>query len=144
MSTDTTPAALYAMKPQTVTYNLYDLNGFRYQHVPELDLTHAVDEENGESQRVERRILIRVDHDERRYWELATVWFGGKPIMVTQNAGREGDDHHARFVTDPVGYGAMVGYLMTLRPALPTDVVLADEPRDDLLSFYGGTWEGEL
>lgn len=134
-----TPAALYTMEPETVSYDLYDLNGCYYSHVPEVTFAYDMDAENGESKRVERRILKHVDHDYRRYWELATVWFDGKPVMVTQNAGREGDDHHARFVTDPVTYGAMVGYLMTLISAQPTDVVLADESRDDLLSFYGGT-----
>jgi hypothetical protein len=83
--------------------------------------------------------LRHVQYDYRRYWELTTVWFDGQPVMIVQNAGREGDDYHERFITDPHAYADMVGYLRTLLPADlndPSDVVDPNVERDDLLAFY--------
>ncbi len=42
------------------------------------------------------RLSIRThkyfNFDGRRFWRLASVWFDNKPVMIIQNAGREGDD----------------------------------------------------
>lgn len=128
------PNEVYALQPQRVDRALDFLNGCYYQHIPEVDLWGIPDAAN---QRVEGRIIRHVDYDFRRYWRLATVWLDDRPVMIVQNAGREGDDHAQRFITDPAAYIEMVAYLRSLVPAEEVlDVIDPTLPRDDLISFY--------
>lgn len=90
--------------------------------------------------RVQIRALEYHEFDYRRYWELATVWFDGKPVMITQNAGREGDDHSKSFITDAVVYGEMLGYLISLAGVDNDDLIDPNVPRGDLTAFYGAEW----
>lgn len=131
-----TPNELYNRTPVYVDRDVRPLNGCYYSHIPEIML-EDIPEPNT---RIERRILWHYDEDHRRYWELATVWFDDHPVMIVQNAGREGDDHAQRFITDPVAYIEMVSYLQTIVPLENShDVVHPDVPRDDLMGFYGRT-----
>lgn len=118
--------------------------GVYHNHIPEVDQWAKYDD----TDRIEMQILKYFNFDGRRIWKLATVWFDGSPIMIIQNAGREGDDHVARFITDRSGYYDMVRHIMTLRQ--PDEVEEGDDSeyididaeRPDLLEFYGNHYDG--
>jgi len=52
------------------------------------------------TQRMETRTIVDHDYDGRRGWTLQTVWFDGKPVMVVNSSGRDGDEYHDRWITD--------------------------------------------
>ena len=145
-----TPAALYERKPESVDHTVGILNGFYYNHVPELEGDILPYEDP--NKRVQIRYYKNFDFDGRRFWRLASVWYetkdcGWKPFMIIQNAGRAGDDHRKRFVTDAALYKEAARYLKTIvmfpeRSDLDKDVVdpLADVPK--LTEFYGNELDG--
>lgn len=141
----TTARALYDAEPTDVIVGervIDELVGCYYNHMPELG--EFVNPEGMlPNERVEVEIVHRADFDSRRYWQLATVWLDGAPFMVIQNAGREGDDHYARFITDPLLYQEAARYLRSLIAmfdgAVQKDVIGVDEERTDLDQFYGET-----
>lgn len=95
-----------------------------------------------ESERVEVRVVEYEHIDCRRYWQLATVWFDGKPVMVVQHAGREGDDHAERFVTDLDGYKALVLHVKNLVASRELEdfectVFPVEYDDESLTNFYG-------
>lgn len=140
-----TPNQLYAREPESRNHWVNTLNGFYYSHVPELSAEHLPAEDPGK--RVELRCYKDWCFDDRRTWRLASVWFDGKPFMVIQNAGREGDDHYKRFVTDEETYVATVTYLKTLCPAAVTKVEDVVGPNDEvvgLTEFYGNSLDGHF
>jgi hypothetical protein len=140
------PQELYDREPEKVDGDFNYLFGHYYNFMPEItDFYGWVDYEKIENPRIEIKILKDFDFDGRRFWKLATVWFDGKPIMITRNAGREGDDHATRFVTDEKRYKKMVEYVKTLLPVEFTeveDVVDANKNIKDLETFYGNTLDG--
>lgn len=84
-----TLAELLARTPQSVETNLCDFLSSR-------NLLHEV---NGlsfagdvESPRVRVDILFHHSFDGNRIWELAVVRLDGEPVMLTQRAGRSGQD----------------------------------------------------
>ncbi len=138
-----TPNELYAMEPERVERDISHLTGFYYNHIPEVGESVPY---GTTSDRIEIRFLKDWCFDGRRVWQLATVWFEGKPVMVTQNAGREGDDHSERFVTDADGLMAMCSHikqLIQIEGGRPT-VVGADEQVAGLTEFYGNKLEGHF
>ena len=70
--------------------------------------------------------------DERRFWILCSVWYEGKPFMITQNAGREGEDFVRRFVTDKVVYKEAFKHIVDLIPFHFEDV----KDDEDFYTFY--------
>jgi translation initiation factor RLI1 len=66
--------------------------------------------------------------------------------MIIQNAGREGDDHYKRFITDEFTYISMVQYIKSLIPvSFETkiqDVVDPEEEIEKLDKFYDGELNG--
>ncbi len=149
-----TPNELYKRMPENSHFDLTCLVGFYYNHIPELD---AYDINNANEK--EQRILIKeykyFDFDGRRCWRLASVWFDDnnladlrhKPVMIIQNAGREGDDHDGRFITDEKLYLEMVTYIRSLindRPYQTSDVVDPDVDINNLTSFYGNELDGHF
>lgn len=62
--------------------------------------------------------------------------------MVVQRAGREGDDHKARFVTDAAAYAEMVSYLKALLGEQVV-AVAADQDIMGLDEFYGNKLDGK-
>lgn len=136
------PSELYAREPQDVTKDIFVLDGYHYHHVPELqEVWGQLDLEK--NTRVDLHRYKYVNYDGRRFWLLAGVYLDGKPVMIVRNAGREGDDHHSRFVTDPEAYGELVKYLATLFIGPPgqrvTEVVSPDQDIKGLEEFYGNS-----
>lgn len=141
------PQELYDRKPEDVHNDINILFGCYYNHVPEiLDFYGYINHEEIENPRIEIRIIKEFWFDSRRFWRLATVWFDNKPVMVIRNAGREGDDHASRFVTDIILYREMVAYIQTIIPISFTekieDEVTPDTDIIELETFYGNTLDG--
>jgi hypothetical protein len=75
------------------------LVGCYYNHIPELleyNNDHSLDGLYDDGLIV--KTIAHFQMDGRRYWNLSMVYFGIIPIMLVQNAGREGDDHAHRFI----------------------------------------------
>lgn len=104
-------ADLYARTPEKTSQDASILRGFYYSHIPELEYALPLPVE---APRMTIHIYKEFDFDCRRFWRLAAVFLDGQPVMVIQNAGREGDDHAARFITDRATYGELVRYLASL------------------------------
>jgi len=135
-----TARQLYATPAKQTTHELEILAGHLYNHLPE-----AGDPASWAfliSTEVEIRTLGYRNFDGSRIWHLATVWFQGKPVMVIQNAGRDGDDHVRRYVTDTRGLRMLAGHVKALAflEVLENDdmrVIEEDEEASELSHFYG-------
>jgi hypothetical protein len=137
------PIELYNMEPVKIEKEIGCLKGFHYNHLPEID-----EELWGlKNDKIEIKYYKNHCFDGRRVWILASVWYEGKPVMIIQNAGREGDDHSKRFITDKETYIEMVNYIKTL--ILPVfsekeDVYDKEEEIEGLDSFYGYSLNGHF
>jgi hypothetical protein len=117
------PNDLYAMTPESVERGIDSLAGCYYNHLDGSGLDQfALGQITGDTSRVQIRTLKYWCFDGRRIWSLATVWFDEKPVMVIQNAGREGDDHSRRFITDFPRFCEMCAFLQSLVPVADRDV----------------------
>lgn len=147
-----TPAALYERTPESIDHAVGNLIGFYFNHIPELEGdTLPYEDPNN---RVQLRYYKNFDFDGRRFWRLASVWYETnncfwRPFMIIQNAGREGDDHRKRFVTNREVYESAARYLKTIvmfpeRYDSDKDVVdpLVDIPK--LTDFYGNELDGHF
>lgn len=115
------------------------LKGCYFDHMPEVS-SYAIPSTTN-IERMGVRTLANFDYDGRRIWRLATVWFDDQPFMITQNAGREGDDHARRFITDWKVYEQAVHYLMSLYQYTddPEDPFYTLDPNEDVgdtLTFF--------
>ena len=144
----TTANDLYS-KPTDKYLPLSVLVGCYFNFIPETEIERW-DLENMASPRIEIRSLMDFDFDYRRIWRLSTVWFDTKPVMILQNAGREGDDHAQRFITDAELYVEMINYLISIKPRKIIDVEDEDviDPHEDmgsrLTTFYGNSLDGHF
>jgi hypothetical protein len=76
-------------------------------------------------------------YDGERSWTLRTVWYAGQPFMIVQNAGRGGQDHENRFITDTKVFVAFISALYEITTSQTKyDVIDPDEDRNDLDFFY--------
>lgn len=98
----------------------------------------------------ENRFVIKSLIDERynggRYSHMRTIWFDGKPVLIFQEAGRSGQDHFKRWVTDKETYVEVLAYLvemLTVRPDTFEDRDYVDPESEvypeELLHFYGNS-----
>lgn len=129
---------LYSMTPESETNELGYLKGFYYDHIPEIEESLWGYEESNEH--VVIKTIKDFDFDGRRCWTLRTVWFKGNPVMILQNAGREGDDHRERYITNISLYEQMVSYIKTLieSESLSDDCCIDENTDYDFLdTFYG-------
>lgn len=141
-----TPNELYQRTPERVDNDLSVLFGFYFNHMPEVggDEGWRLIEGQIESKRIEVRYYKDHNYDGRRIWRLASVWLDSKPFMIIQNAGREGDDHSARFITDTERYVEAVVYIKSILPPRfgeISDVVKIDAEIPNLTSFYSSDLE---
>ena len=133
-----TPTELYALKPVRVDYaSWHTLNVHLRNEIDSYDLADGAIEE---SKRFETRTLVDHDYDGRRGWTLQTVWFDGKPVMVVNSSGRDGDEYHDRWITDGKTFAEMVSWLRTFQPeTADTGFVEASKPIPEMTEFYGHT-----
>jgi hypothetical protein len=128
-----TPNELYACPPIRTSSDIWGLRNFI-----SLDLD---DVEEGANTKIELRYYAQHQFDDRRGWNLFSVWYQDKPIMICQAAGRELDDYTNDFVTDPKGYEEMFHYIASLIDpyASPEAKYGPDVDREDLTTFYGAS-----
>lgn len=136
---------VFALPSEEETHDLgalYPGDGYTC-HVPEIEwLTRGL---HGVTS---ARVLIKthqcIYQDHRRFWALRSVWFDGKPIMLLQNAGREGDDHRKRYITDLAAYLEMVNHIHSLvevqleQETFESNVTDPNKPEPNLTKFYHG------
>jgi len=133
------PSELYKRTPVKTTNTLWELEA----HIPELlDACYTVID--GENPRIE--ICYFKDHcyDRERVWTLAGVKYCGEYVMVIQNAGRGGDDHQDRFITDYPKYQSMVKYIRELigEHDIPDDLCDPEADIPQLTEFYNQELDG--
>lgn len=131
-----TPNQIYALPYESAqTEDHYE---WGQGHFPELDA--YLYEGFEPTPLVEFRTVKYVYIDGRRYWSLRTVWYQGHPVMILQNAGREGDDHKQRFITDGSRFAHMLEYIRSKHipsESFTSDYVDPDLDNPSLTSFYG-------
>ena len=133
---------LYSRQPQYVTKDLTKIKDHIYES--------SFDEHRGlgyygqktfeENARVEIKIIDERIIDERRFWLLTSVWFDELPIMITQNAGREGDDHSERYISNYEAFKRLINYLrklQNLNDNFSVDEMNTEIYFETLASFYG-------
>ena len=96
-----TPLELYNKIPEITSNNLNDLIVGSYSHFPEIvEFNCGYWFDDYIQTDIEIRIYKNYDFDGRRFWRLQSVYYKNNPVMITQNAGREGDDHNQRYITE--------------------------------------------
>lgn len=120
-----TPNQLYQCTPLRTTNNLEHLAYSCYNHLKELGQPFVDHCWNLSCPSIEIRFLEESRIDHRRIWQLATVWFQKRPVMIIQNAGREGDDHVRRFITDKEHFIKLCQHVSRMLPV--------DEPDDECI-----------
>jgi hypothetical protein len=150
---------VYQRTPESVSFSLNELrisDGAQGSPMPELFSSFHWfpepydDDYNPETanKRVEIRILKDFNFVGRRGWKLFTIWFDGQPVMICQAAGRELDDHQARYITDKSRFIEMMNYVKSLLPfddtQLDDDVIESDVDMPELSNFYNCTLDGKF
>lgn len=139
------PSELYARKPEEVTTDITCLAGCYYNHMPEIENFDSV---RWNIVQPDGKLKIHIykyhSFDCRRFWQLAGVSFNDYMFMIIQNAGREGDDHSNRFITDMGAYRQAVNYIWSLIPPNEKDYKEYDVHEDikGLDEFYGNKLDG--
>ncbi|GAA4418122.1 hypothetical protein GCM10023187_51190 [Nibrella viscosa] len=107
-----TPQDLYNRTPEREDNDLRVLTGCTYNHIPEVT---TFPEQEPTPTAGGKKVLIRYYKDHFFYnhylWRLASVWFGGKPVMIIQNAGLEGEEFKRRIITNAQLYLKLVQHL---------------------------------
>lgn len=135
---------IYVLPAQSLTCDLDSLVGCYYNHIPEVETIRWLGEVK--QWRIQIKTVKFFDFDGRRYWSLQTVWFDGNPVMIIQNAGREGDDHAERFITDREIFLKMVDYVRSIividQSSIDQDIIDPTEDLPGLTEFYGNSLNG--
>jgi len=144
-----TPNELYKREPeQTVSFietewNESYIRGCYYNYIPEIDGYSNYKP----SDRIQIHIYKDFDFDGRRFWRLASIWLDNKPVMIVQNAGREGDDHTNRFITDHKQYVNLVSLLLSLQISEEiehSDIIDPNKEDPSITFFYGCDLDGSF
>jgi len=129
------PRDLYALKPEPNDVLWQDEDAVR-RHIDEIDSSDLDFEEMRKAGRFEYRPLA---HSPNWGWQLGTVWFDGKPVMVV-NSGGDDSENRERWVTDAEAFGAMVIFLRSfVKDHGVTGFVDADMIIPSMTEFYGST-----
>lgn len=127
-----------------------------YNHIPELisnesdrrydnfwDMYNQIQYEKDDF--IEIRYFANKWFDSRRCWQLGVVMYKNNPVMIFQNAGREGDDFSKRFILNERVYSNMIKYMQSLyifkkyyipeREIISLDGLYVEMP--ELTEFYG-------
>ena len=104
----------------------------------QIDIDAATAEDPTPSLVVERKAFLDLDNY-RTYAAVDVVSFEGKPIGLVRHAGKDGDDHRDRFVTDEDGYNRAYRHVMRWfrEPFYAENRTFPDADVEDLERFYG-------
>ena len=128
---------LYALKPVRFNYgSWHTVNVHLAENINVYDTDLDAVEE---TRRMETRTLVDFDYDGRRGWTLQTVWFDGKPVMVVNSSGRDGDEYHERWITDAPLFGKLVTFLRSFAPEAKEEQVKASAKIAAMTEFYNHT-----
>lgn len=132
----------YHMEVLKTEKDLSILVGFYYSHIPEAVEAGQVDVlRHIKNEKIQIRYHADKIVDASRCWILASVWFNDNPIMIIQNAGRDGDDHACKYVTLLSHYIEMVTYIKGLiKPEfdeITIPVIDLEKDMPELTEFYG-------
>lgn len=154
------PSELYEREPESIVlpfsedadygpeYQMRYFIGCYYNH-----LGYAIDVWDIEGINRSIRVAVKVykdfDFDGRRFWRLVSVWFDNNPVMILQNAGREGDDSVDRIITDKKHFTLMMAHILSLFRFKQDDEFIEDlqDPDEDyptLTEFYGNSLNGKF
>lgn len=140
-----TPQQLYNREPESINNDISVLWGCYYCHVPELE-NPMIGHNSINSDRVQIKYYKNHCFDGRRVWILASVWFDQLPVMIIQNAGREGDDWAERYITEVERYCLMIEHIQSILPITiqtnPDDTVDQHNDIQSLSSFYNYDLDG--
>jgi len=137
---------LYSLPTSSVGLSEELLRSDWFYELPSLSrgLNDSVLEQLKNEARFDVRCILYRRHDDRRYISMYSFWFDGKPVMLTQNAGREGDDFKRRLVTDAALFKDLCHYLHS-RLAFDIEVAESDlvDPEkhifeEEAFKFSGG------
>lgn len=109
------------------------LAGFYYNHIPEYSKEWSP-RPTCEGVTIK---WVRKHDSGRRIWILGFLCWQGEPCMVFQNGGREGDDDHARWVFDEVGYVNAVRALTGCSKVRVPELIQKHWKVAELGNFYG-------
>lgn len=148
-----TAKELYARKPEYITTNIIEyLYGCYYNHLaPFIDIQYDenIKKELLKQDKIEIHVYKHYDFDGRRFWRLSAVKFENDFVMIIQNAGREGDDHSERFITNIDKFKEMIKYIRNLinnidfyDDVIKKDFIELDEEIPSLCDFYGNKLDG--
>lgn len=134
-----TPRELYALKPIKTSTDPYHLINVHLSEGVPYAASNA-DANLAEHGLIEIRTLADECSDGRRTWTLETIWFKGRPVMVVNSSGRDGDEYHNRFITDRESFEDMVSYIRSFcNETQPEDRVSADTVIPGMTEFYNAT-----
>ena len=145
------PSELYQRNPVKVDHDISILQGCSYDHIQEVhyhaDTYFAHDLKGLDIPGIEIRYYQDFYFDHRRFWRLASVWWKGNPVMIIQNAGREGDDYFGRFITNAEAFDEMTTAIRETiaRKPIPVDRSIVVSPEmeiESLTEFYGNKLDG--
>jgi hypothetical protein len=127
------------MVPERTVTSVEHLSGYYYNHIYEVGDEFPMVKYEVKTERVEIRFIKDFCFDGRRVWQLATVWLDSKPVMIVQNAGREGDDYSARFITDATLFREMCQHIKELLPVDQNYIeeICSNTKTEGLIEFYG-------
>lgn len=133
---------------------IYDLRGCYFNHLEGV-LDHGTYDYDTAKINTDSRVVVKYhknfDFDGRRFWRLSSLWFDGEPVAVLQNAGREGDDHSRRFITDRDKFLELCSYLRSCLKQDTNDAKIDSDVTDGdteiglpLIEFYGNKLGGHF
>jgi hypothetical protein len=131
-------AELLARDIESESNDLSYLCGYGYKHIKEISdyPSHAT--------QVTIKWLKKHDHA-RRIWIVGFLCFDGKPCMVFQNGGREGDDVFNRWIFDETAYINAVRAITGGTKVEVPELTKIEWNIPELANFYGYTldsnWE---
>jgi hypothetical protein len=129
------PAELYALRPEPLDILWQDEDVIR-THIDELDSDELDFEGMRETGRFEYRPLA---HSPNWGWQLGTVWFDGRPVMVVNSSGDDRENKE-RWVTDAEAFGALVIFLRGfVKDHGVTGFVDKDMIVPSMTEFFGST-----
>ena len=101
--------------------------------------------ELSKNERITVSPIMDFNFDYRRVWTLCAVFFDDKPVMITQNAGREGCDWTKRYIVDKKLFLEMCAYVRSLLNIEELEEITEypyDEQCTGYTDFYGNSLDG--
>lgn len=120
------PNDIYCLTPLRISRDLNDIGEI---HIPEASVGYLRD--SAISARVEIRHLVDEMYDSSRGAWMDSIWFEGKPVMITQTAGRGGNDFNKRVITNESLFWKLIQHIRTFAELDQNYLEVVDTHEDD-------------